>query len=311
MLITRVPCVGLLAPALGLALMLTSPAAATVTFPGTTTTPAKTVDASTKQLVYYLQMRSGPADERFSVRFSAPRFATLGPFDEGQSLDGPRAIALLGPGALGQQLQDARILEPCSDRDERFHGYATGAAAVDVSLPASSVTTLAIRYAAGHRPPWLDGDYRMTFTVQPQLVGSYGAASVFGAGATGVARTTIRTAGPKVAGRSGAHILLSTTPAGATKTGAAPRRVGRRTRIAIRGRVLPALGRRSVVLEWSHPGGTLHTLARLRTDSRGRFSFPAWRPGSAGTFELWARYPRQPGPLTSDRTSCPVVFAVR
>jgi hypothetical protein len=264
--------------------------------------------ASTKQVLYYLQMHTGAQAERFSVRLTPPRFATQGPFAEGQSIDGPRAIALQGAGNLGAVVQEPRILPPCSPRDARFHGYATGATTVDVALPPNTGTTLAVRYLTGHRAPWIDGDYRLTFGVRSALVGTYEPDSPFSGGATAVKPTTIRTGGPTPGGRLGAHLLLSTTPRGTTKAGATAKRVGARTRIAIAGRLLPAKRNRAIVVEWSHPGGRLHTLARARTGAGGRFSVGAWRPPAAGTYELWARYPTQPGGLAADTTSCPVLF---
>lgn len=280
-----------------------------VSFSGTLATPAR-LDASTRSILYYLKMHSGDVEERFSVRFTPPAFATRGGAEEGQSVDGPRAIALQGPGALGQQRQDPRFIKACSTDDAAFHGYATGAASVDVLLPPQSTTTLAVRYATGRRPPWVDGNYRLSFTAQPTLVGSYDPASPFAGGPTLTRTVSLRTSGPVVGARTGAHLLLSTTPAGVHGDARAPRTVGRRTPIVITGRMLPARRGRTVILQSRRGGGRLRTVAKVRTDARGSFR-AVWRLGAPGTYELWARYPRQTGGLTSDRTSCPLRFRAR
>lgn len=295
--------------ALALSAVAAATASADVSLTGTLVTPAH-VDASTRSVLYYLQMRSGDAEERFSVRLTPPAFATRGGVDEGQSVDGPRAVALQGPGTLGEQSQDPRFISACSSDDSAFHGYATGAASVDVLLPPQSSTTLAVRYATGRRAPWVDGDYRLTFTAQPSLVGTYAAGSPFAAGPTLSHPFTARTTGPAVAGRVGAHLLLSTTPAGVRGESRSPRAVGRRTAIRIRGRVLPVRHGRTVLLQAGRAGGHPRTVAKARTDAHGAFR-TTWTPGAAGTYELWARYPTQPGGLRADRTSCPLRFRAR
>ena len=95
-------------------------------------------------------------------RWPPPPFATAGGIDEGQSIDGPTAIALQGPGTLGQLVQSPSVLTACSSRQSAFHGYATGTASIDVLLPANSATTLAVRYDTGRRAPWVDSDFRLT-----------------------------------------------------------------------------------------------------------------------------------------------------
>jgi hypothetical protein len=281
------------------------PTSSALGFDGTLTSPIRRIDASTKAAVYSLQLQSGPQPERFSVRLAPGRFATRGPFDEGRSLPAPTSIALQGAGTLGERRQDPPPARPCSSR---AHGYRTGATTIDVALPANATTTLTARYATGRQAPWVDGDYRMTFEVGPTLVGSYAADSVFAAGATGVTPATLRTAGPTPSGRTGVHLLLTTTPRATTTAGAAARRIGKRTRIAIAGQMLPAKRDRAIVIEWSHPGGSHHLIARARTDGRGRFRVGGWQPPAAGTYELWARYPKQSGGLVADRTSCPLRF---
>ncbi len=284
--------------------------AAAPTVNGTKTTPTK-VDARTKQILYYLDLSSGPQEEAFSVRFLPPRFATKGGRAEGESIDGPRKIALQGPGQLGQLIQDPRFDQPCSDRDAAFHGYATGPASVDVILPPNASTTLAVRYLTGRRAPWADGDYRLRFVVEPKLVGTYALGSpFFGRQIAPFAQRTRRTAGPKPEGRLGAHILLSTSPSGTYGEARSPRRIRQGQRVRISGRLLPGARGRRIDLQVRAAGGTLRTLTSVRTDSRGRFQ-ATWSPRTSGVQEIWARYPTQAGDLAADSTSCPLRFSVQ
>ncbi len=264
------------------ALVVAAPAtSAELTLNGTLYTPLK-LDASTHFILYYLEMHTGATAEVFSVTMAAPPFATAGGIDEGQSIDGPTAIALQGPGTLGQLVQSPSVITACSSRQSAFHGYATGTASIDVLLPANSATTLAVRYDTGRRAPWVDSDFRLTFTVTGKLVGSYAAASPFSAAPTVTSRMTMTTAGPVVAGRTGAHILLSTTPQGTPGTPFAPRVVGRGQAIGIGGRLLPGDGGRRIILRWARDGGPLRTLAAVRTATGGTFQSGGVETGRSG-----------------------------
>jgi hypothetical protein len=283
---------------------------ADLTVNGTLFSP-KTVTASTRYILYYLQMHSSTTgEELFSVRMTPPPIATAGGPDQGKSIDGPTDIALQGPGTLGDIVQSPSVITPCSPRESAFHGYATGTASVDVLLPPDSATTLAVRYDTGRHAPWVDSDFRLTFTVQTQLVGTYPAGSPFAAMPTVTTPMTITTTGPTVGGRTGVHILLSTNPRGTPGAPYAPRKISRSQRVAISGRILPAVANRLIVLQWAHGDGALHPLEKVRTDSSGRFTAAAWSPGPPGTYDLWASYPKQPGGLAADTTSCPVRFTV-
>jgi len=300
----------LLALALTLGVVIAPASRADLGLAGTLFTPA-TVDASTRYVLYYLQMHSAASEELFSVQMTPPPFATAGGLAEGQSIDGPTAIALQGPGTLGDLVQRPSVIAACSSRESAFHGYASGPASVDILLPPNSATTLAVRYATGRRAPWVDSDFKLAFTVQTHLVGTYAAGSPFAAAPTVTSAVTMTTRGPLVGARTGAHILLTTSPQGAPGTPAAPRPIGSHQPVAISGRLLPARGGRRIVLQWARAGGALRTLTTVRTDARGRFTVHPWRPGGPGTYELWASYPAQPGGLLADTTSCPQRFTVR
>jgi hypothetical protein len=289
--------------AIALVAVVVPATSASLTVSGTLFSPS-TVSASTPDVLYYLQMRSGPTQELFSVQMRPPPFATVDGRSDGSSLDGPTAVALQGPGTLGNLVQAPEVIAPCSNRPSAFHGYATGAASVDVLLPPNSGTTLAVRYDTGRRAPWIDSDFRLTFTVTTQLAGTYPANSPFTGTPTVTLPVTMTTAGPAVGGPIGVHILLGTTPR-------APATMARGAAIAISGRILPGRPGRRIVLEWARSGGSLTKLSMARTRAGGRFTARSWRPAKPGRYELWASYPSQPGGLVADTTSCPLRFTVR
>jgi hypothetical protein len=113
-----------------------------------------------------------------------------------------------------------------------------------------------------------------------------------------------------VAGTAGAHILLSTTPAG-TLGSHAPRSLAAGQSVSVSGQLLPADTGRRIDLQWSRNDGPLHHLASVQTLAGGLLPATGWRPQGRGTFSLWASYPAQPGGLIADSTSCPLRFSVR
>jgi hypothetical protein len=280
-----------------------------VTVSGTLETPAH-LTLKTRVILYYLQLHSGANEERFAVRLTPPPFATVGGLPEGESIDGPTDIVLQGPGTLGDEVQKPSTIAPCSSRTSAFHGYATGVASVDILLPPDANTVLAVRYDTGRRAPWLDSDFRLTFTVEPFLVGTYPPSSPFAAGATVTTPLVYTTTGPPVRGRTGAHILLSTTPGQPKSDPYAPKAIGATASVEISGRLLPGQAGRQVVLQWERGDGALYSITTVTTGAGGRFGPTRWRPGGHGTYELWASYPAQPGGLVADSTSCPLRFAV-
>jgi hypothetical protein len=78
----------------------------------------------------------------------------------------------------------------------------------------------------------------------------------------------------------------------------------------VNGRLLPELSGRRVELQWRKPGGPLRTAKTIHTGKGGRWTTTLRLPGK-GQYELWANYPKQPGPLTADTTSCPLLFKGR
>lgn len=300
-----------------------SPAAAhALTISGTTvkTLPDSspvTADQRVTDIIYNLDLHAGPTDERFSVLLTPGNFATKGARDEGQSVDGPLQFGLYGPGTVGQVVTEPDFGSVCSSRGNLFHGYATGKATVDVALPANANTTLAIRYKTGRRAPWVDTDLSLRFAFQQSLIGSYDATSPLFGGATSVdganTQSVTRTIPVESKGghrKIGAHLLLKTTPSGTYgEDGGAPKKIARSSRLRVTGSLLPALSGKKVQLQWAKSGGKLRTAATVNTAKGGKFT-ASLRPPGAGTYELWAKYPSQSGALTSDTTSCPLVYRV-
>ncbi|MDO9354627.1 MAG: hypothetical protein Q7T55_13095 [Solirubrobacteraceae bacterium] len=292
---------------------LPAPAAA-VTVTGTKVGPS-TVTAATKQVIYYLDFTAGAADERFSVALTPPQFATKGTRDEGEAVDGPLQYAFVGPGTVGQSIAEPSTLALCSDREKAFHGYAAGKTTVDLAIPAKASTTLAIRYNVGRRAPWVDSDYRLRFALQPSLIGEYSSGSpLFGgpAGAVGdpaITQTDSVPVAAKGKAKIGAHLLLSASPKPGYGEGEAATAIKRSTGVKVSGQLLPKLAGKRVIVQWRKAGGPLRTAASMKTRAFGRFSTTVKPPGK-GTYELWATYPNQTGPLTSDSTSCPLRYAV-
>jgi len=276
---------------------------------GTLVTPVH-LTVKTRVILYYLQLHSGPTQEAFAVQLTPPRFATAGGLPEGESIDGPTDVALQGPGTIGDTVNQPSAIAPCSDRPQAFHGYATGVTSVDILLPPNSNTVLAVRYDTGRRAPWVDSSFRLRFTLEPYLVGTYPSTSPFAGVATPSAAASYTTTGPVVSGPTGAHILLSTSPRQAAANPYAPVAVAAGRAITISGRLLPGKPGRRIVLKWDRGGGALHTLTSVQTGAGGQFAATAWRPGGPGTYELWASYPAQPGGLLADSTSCPLRFTV-
>lgn len=273
--------------------------------------------ASTTDVIYYLDLHAGAVDERFSVRLVAPRFATRGSANEGASVDGPMQFGLYGPGTVGKVVTEPTFSPLCSSRDRAFHGYETGAATVDVALPAGANSTLAVRYQTGRRAPWIDTDFRLRFSFVQQLFGTYDASSPLFGAATSVADAGTHTQTQQVPVASkgndkiGAHLLLESSPKGAYGDEDTPgRKITRRTAVKVKGQLLPATKGKRVLLQWAKPGKPLKTAQRVTTGSGGRFS-ATLRPPGTGDYELWASYPTQPGALAADSTSCPARFTVR
>lgn len=306
------------------AMALLPAGAQALTISGTTTktlpesTPV-TGDQRVTDVIYYLDLQAGPSDQRFSVRLQPGSFARQGGRDEGQSVDGPLQFGLDGPGTVGEVATDPAFAIPCSDRDAAFHGYATGSASVDVHLPAGANTTLAIRYKTGRRAPWVDTDLRLRFAFEQRLVGTYPpssplfgpATSLDGANTQNVTREIPVVSSGK--GRKiGAHLILKTTPKGTYGDDgeSRARTVRASSPIRVSGQLLPKLSGKRVVLQWRQPGKGLRTAKAVRTTKGGRFTATLRLPGK-GAYELWASYPTQPGPLTTDTTSCPIRFSGR
>jgi hypothetical protein len=161
------------------------------------------------------------------------------------------------------------------------------------------------------RAPWVDSDFRLTFTLEPFLVGTYPSSSPFAAGATMTSPLSYTTTGPLISGRTGAHILLRTTPHQGGTDPYAAKSLAAGGSVRVSGSLVPEQPGRRIVLQWARGGGALHTITTVTTGAGGRFGPVSWRPAAHGTYELWASYPSQAGGLVADGTSCPLRFSVR
>jgi hypothetical protein len=276
------------------------------------------IDQSTRTVIYYFDLVAGDQDERVSLVLTPPEFATVGGLDEGQSVDGPRQVVMAeGPGTVGSVVSDPDFQALCSDRDDAFHGYATGKATIDLALPAGAHSRLAVRYAVGRRGPWTDSDFSVKFALQNQLVGTYDAASPLFGGPTALtigssvfATDAIPVVAAGVGHKIGAHLVLTTSPKGTLGDAGPPRVLASGKSVRVSGRLLPAARGKKVELQWAKSGGARRLAKRVTTTSGGRFS-ATLRPPGRGVYELWAKYPSQAGTLVSDTTSCPVAYRAK
>ena len=230
-----------------------------------------------------------------------PPFATVGGGGLGSSLDGPTAVALQGPGMLGNLLQAPDVITPCSIGRRRF----------TATRPAPRASTSCSRRTAP--PPW-----RCATTGAPRPVDRHRLqADLHGGDA---ARRHLSGGQPVRRGTDGHD------PGDDDDRRADGGRPDRRTDPARDDAACAGEDR-----AWSgdrdqrpHPPGTLRSNDRLRMDplgrcptglratrtrADGRFAVPRWRPTKPGRYELWASYPSQPGGLVADTTS-PVPAAI-
>lgn len=275
-------------------------------------------NASTKEIIYYFDLRAGESDERFSLHLTPPSFATIGGETEGQSLDGPVQVVMqIGPGTVGQVSVEPSFASVCSSRLSAFHGYSTGIATIDLALPANSSNRLAVRYVTGRRAPWIDTNYGLRFSTSNDLVGTYAAPSPLAGGPTreNQSQTLVKTPAIAVApvgkAKIGAHLIVNATPKGGAGEEDTPRTVKRGSSVLVNGRLLPASKGKRVQLQWATVGGQPRTAKTVTTREGGRFTTRLPVPNATGVRELWAAYPTQPGKLTSDSTSCPITYKLR
>ncbi|MEA2273966.1 MAG: hypothetical protein QOI98_2674 [Solirubrobacteraceae bacterium] len=180
-----------------------------------------------------------------------------------------------------------------------FRGQLVGSGGVTLTLPADTRTTLRIpvRLAA---PPWRGTDYAPRFMAVFPYDGSQARPDVL----------RFRAPAFRVIGARGLRIrLASDLPRGRDRLV----RVAAHERVRLIGTTDPVVRHARLWIGYRRPSNTggrarSATIARVRTDGRGRFSL-TWSPPRRGDYQLAANYASTQGSLVSDRTCALAVRA--
>lgn len=265
------------------------------------------IDAgSTNEIEFRLSIKTGGEAERFGLGIEVPRYRTRAAGRmryEGAPISPVDIPRVDGPAEL-RPLSEVIGTPACSPTDPRPHGYEPRNAEYELSAPARTESVLVARYRLGDVVPWADSDFRLTFIASPRIAGRP-------AGTIGE-RRVIKPPRPRLIGLAGTRIEMWTTPASTPTPARADRAVMRRgARVSVEGRVVPTSPSLRVALKYVRPGSrSLRALAKVRTDSRGRFGYQGWRPRWRGSYEVWAFTPR----LSAERQAdymCPLSLSVR
>lgn len=250
---------------------------------------------------YELRITAGAQDQRFALQVSPPRFP-----GEGALFEGPSIFRLEGAGRTGYSIVD-NVIPACTPSFRAIHGVELQSRTVDLTVPANTQSVLRVRFpVATHDAPWVNTDLRPKFTVTPKLV-----EPVEDGPTTISAPFALQVPRPRVIGPRGVEIRLATTPVTEPFLSASPPSFTRRQVFRVSGTTSPPLRRQVMRLRAVTPTskGQLATVARVRTDTRGRFVY-RWRPRRKGTYQLSAFYRSQQRGLADDRT-CPRSFRLR
>lgn len=251
-----------------------------------------------REVVYRLRMTTGADSERFRVELESPGWGLpLFPnMPVGQPLipkSGGVPVTVSGPGSLrsvGMGIGDF-------GGGACVRGGSYGLSAEGVSLPPNSTSTLVARYRLSFdSAPFPDTDLRLTFVAS---------------GGTLEGEQSFRPDRPRLRPPYGVRIGLTTRPRSRYAGSFDPLRIRPGQRLDLRG-TAHGVRRRIMVLRYAGPGSgsRLRTLARVRTDARGRFRYDDWRPAQRGLHELTAVYRGSGSRFTKDR-SCFRAFVVR
>lgn len=242
------------------------------------------------EIAFRLSMTGGSAESRFRVDVRAPTYGR-GLRAEGSPLGpahGSDRVELSGDARM-EDLTSFEALPACSPEENLFHGAEPESYRTELVLPAGGRAVLTVRYRFGGFAPWPGMRLAPIFAIGSRRFQSWG---------------------PRLrARRTGVRIDLRTTPASAPRPGAdadtpsVP--LGRAIRI--RGRTEPRLAGHWISLRTGHRPAD--AFARVRTNSRGRFSY-WWRPPRRGGYSLWAFYRSQASHVLSDH-ACPRAITVR
>jgi hypothetical protein len=239
---------------------------------------------------FTLAMTGGSEERSLAVAVVPPAYGT-GLRSEGSplgvSLATPR-ISVSGA-ARATRLAVFEAIPGCSPQANIFHGVDPTGYTVFITLPAGGRGALTVRYRFGDFAPWPRTKLAPTFLVGSRRYVPWG---------------------PRLrATRTGVRIDIRTTPASSPRPTAAAGRpsMARGRAIRIRGRTEPVLRGHWISLrDGPRPGDAF---ARVRTNSRGRFSY-RWRPAGRGDHPIWAFYRSQAAHVLSDH-ACPRSILVR
>jgi hypothetical protein len=270
------------------------------------TAPA-TVDTGGPHVVSYpVTFSAGATEESFEVVFSPP-----------PSIDGGYTMQLVGsPEITGDGLVNLYLSAPgppyfgCSTiPGQQGHGYTVSSVRADVGLAPGDRVTITLPFRTGDLPI-RPGDSLSPSMLFPHWTGD-GPPPPFG--------PTFWPA-PGRSGPAGVSFSLSTKPGGPASVLSDPtpppfseqtlhqtpaKRIRRGVPIDIFGNTSPALSRQKVDLIYTGPRHrNPKRLARVRTDTNGRFRLLDWTPKRVGAYEISATYTSRLPEIRFDYAAC-------
>ena len=260
---------------------------------------------------YRVTFSAGAFEERFRLEVTPPR-----------SIDGGSTMQFVGsPEVTGDGGADIFLSAPgppffgCSRTPgQQGHGYNASGVAADVGLPPGGHLTFTFQFRTGDLPV-RPGDSLSPSMFIPSHVGE--TPPPFG---------PIPWPEPARSGPVGVSFSLSTKPGGPaahlsdpprspfsqpTLGQNLPKRIKRGVPIQIFGRTSPALSRQKIDLIYTGPRNRYpKRLARVRTDTSGRFRLRDWKPKRPGGYEISATYASQLPGVRSDYAACSKLIQV-
>jgi len=277
------------------------PEPAILTFPGT------------KRITYRLRIYGEEREERFVLGINPPRFGGE-PVPRDRRSAGARGPGIYGQeGVLAQPIFGQRIVFgdatpvssgfaiPFLPSCPGYHGFASSGIRYELVVPPQSFSEIVAPFEVSPTPPWVDSDFRMTWTAENSTRTS--------APPTLEREQVVRSPRPPVVRNAprrtgvGLHIILRTKPRSSPFGDLRTRRLKGGRSVVVYGRTVPPVPGDRLTLLTSGPGGKERRLGRVRVDGSGRFRLKGWRPARPGVHEVRAVYPRQRPNVLAD-SSC-------